>query len=178
MILILTQSGRTGKNRLIAEDCATIINHFSSIEPDIKNFDEVSNDALKGYDKIVMIVPEWNRSIPFTLKQMIDNAEWPSLLKNKDIYLIGTSGGIGGNMFNLYKRLGDMKLQVKNLIKLNNEEISTCNEYLKDLPEDISDINELEVMIGNNKDLSRAYDLGKTEALQMINEQLEKIKNC
>ena len=81
-------------------------------------------------------------------------------------------------MFNLYKRSGDMKLQVKNLIKLNNEEISTCNEYLKDLPEDISDINELEVMIGNNKDLSRAYDLGKTEALQMINEQLEKIKNC
>ena len=101
MILILTQSGRTGKNRLIAEDCATIINHFSSIEPDIKNFDEVSNDALKGYDKIVMIVPEWNRSIPFTLKQMIDNAEWPSLLKNKDIYLIGTSGGIGGNMLGI-----------------------------------------------------------------------------
>ena len=48
-----------------------------------------------------MVVPEWNRSMPFTLKQMIDNAGWPSALKNKDIYLIGTSGGIGGNMLGI-----------------------------------------------------------------------------
>ena len=81
-------------------------------------------------------------------------------------------------MFNLYKRLKNMKTQLKNLIKLNGEEIKASNEFLKDLPIDILDIQELEVMIGNNKDLSRAYDLGRMEALQEISEHLENIKNC
>ena len=99
MILILTQSSKTGKNRLISEDCATLIKHFSGVEPSIKNFDEVDEEYLKqDFDKIVMIVPEWNGSIPYTLKKMIDESGWPSQLKDKDIYLIGTSGGIGGNM--------------------------------------------------------------------------------
>jgi len=71
-----------------------------------------------------------------------------------------------------------MKTQLKNLIKLNGEEIKASNEFLKDLPIDILDIQELEVMIGNNKDLSRAYDLGRMEALQEISEHLENIKNC
>ena len=98
MILILTQSSKIGKNRLIAEDCATLIRHFSGNEPTIRNFDEYESFNLEDYNQIIMVVPEWNRSIPFTLKQMIDNAGWPSKLKDKDIYLIGTSGGIGGNM--------------------------------------------------------------------------------
>jgi NAD(P)H-dependent FMN reductase len=98
MILILTQSSKKGKNQLIAEDCATLVRHFfSNVESSIRNFDE-GHIPFEDYDKVVMVVPEWNGSIPFTLKQMIDNSGWPSALKNKDIYLIGTSGGIGGNM--------------------------------------------------------------------------------
>jgi hypothetical protein len=71
-----------------------------------------------------------------------------------------------------------MKSQLKNLIELNDEEIQECDMHLKDLPEDIEGIIELEVMIGNNKDLSRAYDLGRKEALEMIKEHLEHLKNC
>ena len=71
-----------------------------------------------------------------------------------------------------------MKNQLKNLIKLNNEEMKECKTYLKDLPEDISDLQELNIMIGNNKDLARAYDLGKLDAHEMIKDHLEDIKNC
>ena len=99
MILILTQSSNTGQNYLLAKDCQTLIKHFSEIEADIKNFDD--DIDLRLYDKILMIVPEWNRSIPYTLKSMIDNSGWPSELKGKEIWMIGTSGGLGGNMIGL-----------------------------------------------------------------------------
>lgn len=99
MILILTQSSNTGQNYLLAKDCQTLIKHFSEIEADIKNFDDDIDLSL--YDKILMIVPEWNRSIPYTLKSMIDNSGWPSELKGKEVWMIGTSGGIGGNMIGL-----------------------------------------------------------------------------
>tara|TARA_R110000765_G_scaffold192984_1_gene298478 strand:- start:1076 stop:1291 length:216 start_codon:yes stop_codon:yes gene_type:complete len=69
-----------------------------------------------------------------------------------------------------------MKAKLNNLIHLNNEELENCNEILRDLPEDIKDIKELETLIGNNKDLSRAYDLGKKDTLEMITEQLKNIK--
>lgn len=99
MILILTQSSNTGQNYLLAKDCQTLIKHFSEIEADIKNFDDDIDLSL--YDKILMIVPEWNRSIPYTLKSMIDNSGWPSELKGKEVWMIGTSGGLGGNMIGL-----------------------------------------------------------------------------
>ena len=99
MILILTQSSNTGQNYLLAKDCQTLIKHFSEIEADIKNFDD--DIDLRLYDKILMIVPEWNRSIPYTLKSMIDNSGWPSELKGKEVWMIGTSGGLGGNMIGL-----------------------------------------------------------------------------
>ena len=50
------------------------------------------------YDKILMVIPEWNRSIPYTLKSLIDNSGWPSKFKGKEVWMIGTSGGLGGNM--------------------------------------------------------------------------------
>jgi putative NADPH-quinone reductase len=92
MILVLTQSSNTGQNYLLAQDCQTLIKHFSEIEADIKNFDD--DIDLDLYDKILMIVPEWNRSIPYTLKSLIDNSGWPSEFKGKEVWMIGTSGGI------------------------------------------------------------------------------------
>jgi NAD(P)H-dependent FMN reductase len=99
MILVLTQSSNTGQNYLLAQDCQTLIKHFSEIEADIKNFDD--DIDLDLYDKILMIVPEWNRSIPYTLKSLIDNSGWPSKFKGKEVWMIGTSGGIGGNMIGI-----------------------------------------------------------------------------
>ena len=70
-----------------------------------------------------------------------------------------------------------MKEKIKNLVKNTDFDISQCDEYLKDLPEDIEDVSELEDMIGNNKDLSRAYDLGRRDTLRAIKNELENIKN-
>ena len=47
-------------------------------------------------------------------------------------------------------------------------EIKDCDEFLKDLPEDISNIDELSNMIDNNKDMSRSYDLGRKKAYEEI----------
>ena len=98
MILLLTQSSKTGANYLLAEDCKKLIEHFGK-EAEILNFnDEVD---VEKYESFFMIVPEWNRSIPYTLKSLIDNSGWPSKFNNKDVYMIGTSGGIGGNMIGI-----------------------------------------------------------------------------
>lgn len=98
MILLLTQSSKTGANYKLAEDCKTLIKHFGKTA-EIKNFnDEID---IQEYESFIMIVPEWNRSIPFTLKSLIDNSGWPSAFYNKDVYMIGTSASIGGNMIGL-----------------------------------------------------------------------------
>ncbi len=98
MILILTQSSKTGANYKLAEDCKTLVKHFGK-NAEIKNFnDEID---IQEYESFIMIVPEWNRSIPFTLKSLIDNSGWPSAFNDKDVYMIGTSASIGGNMLGL-----------------------------------------------------------------------------
>jgi len=99
MILILTQSSNTGQNYLLAQDCKTLIKHFSGLDADISNFDDEVD--IEMYDKVLMIVPEWNRSIPYTLKSLIDNSGWPSQFKGKEVWMIGTSGGLGGNMIGI-----------------------------------------------------------------------------
>lgn len=64
-------------------------------EIDIVNFsDDVNFDEFK---RIIFVVPEWNGSIPWTLKKMIDDSGWPSKLKNKKVSIIGTSGSFSGN---------------------------------------------------------------------------------
>ena len=98
MILLLTQSSNTGANYLLAQDCKKLIEHFGK-QAEIKNFDDEIN--IEDYESFFMIVPEWNRSIPYTLKSLIDNSGWPTKFNNKDIYLIGSSGGIGGNMIGI-----------------------------------------------------------------------------
>ena len=102
MILVLSQSGPKGKNRLLADDCIRLLEHFTNDEGTsivYRNFnDDDIQYQLEKSEKIVMVIPEWNASIPYTLKKTIDESGWPSSLKNKTIGLIGTSGGHGGNM--------------------------------------------------------------------------------
>jgi hypothetical protein len=44
------------------------------------------------------IMPEWNGSYPAFFKQLVDNAGWPNMLKNKKVMLVGYSGGFSGNI--------------------------------------------------------------------------------
>ena len=67
-----------------------------------------------------------------------------------------------------------MKDHILSLHKHCEDEITICDDYLKDLPTDIESIEELEDMLGNNKDLSRAYDLGRKETLKEIKNLLKK----
>ena len=69
----------------------------------------------------------------------------------------------------------EMKQKIKKAIEDAEKEIKDCNEYLKDLPDDIEDVNELENIIGNNKDMSRAYDLGRRQSLEEIKNLWEEL---
>ena len=67
-----------------------------------------------------------------------------------------------------------MKDKIKKIEKDCINEIEECDEFLKDLPEDIDGIEEFNEVILNNKDLSRAYDLGRKEAFE---EAVRKLKS-
>ena len=71
----------------------------------------------------------------------------------------------------------EMKDKIKQAIETANKEIIDCNNYLKDLPEDIETVDELDEIIGNNKDMSRAYDLGRRDTLKEIHQMLQELKN-
>ena len=71
-------------------------------------------------------------------------------------------------MFDFYKQLKKMKDHIQKIRQDCAIEIKDCDEFLKDLPEDVSNVDELSNMIDNNKDMSRAYDLGKKRAYEEI----------
>ena len=69
---------------------------------------------------------------------------------------------------------------IKNIKDIRNqckEEVLNCKEYLNDLPNDIEDTKELSNIIGNNKDMSRAYDLGRMEAFEELEKMLQEIND-
>jgi len=77
-------------------------------------------------------------------------------------------------MFDNLKKLNRLKERLKEFENDCIDEINACEEFLKDLPEDIEDIKEFDEVILNNKDLSRAYDLGRKEAFE---EAVRKLKS-
>ena len=95
--LLLTQSGADGNNQLILDDIGTIIKAYDEHSHITKrNFSDLfparTEFEVRDSETIVMVVPEWNGSIPYMLKQAIDQSGWPSYFKGKDIVLIGTCG--------------------------------------------------------------------------------------
>jgi len=95
--LLLTQSGSSGKNQMILDDIRTLIQAYDDHSHITKrNFSDLfparTETEVRDADTIIMVVPEWNGSIPYTLKQAIDQSGWPSYFKGKDIALIGTCG--------------------------------------------------------------------------------------
>ena len=96
-VLIITHSSPNGLNQKQAVECMNILgsNNSFCIEIDPQC---VVDDQLDPPDRIIMIVPEWNGSFPYTFKKLIDDSGYPSWLKDKSILLIGTSNTTFGNV--------------------------------------------------------------------------------
>ena len=72
-----------------------------------------------------------------------------------------------------------IKENLKDHQHLVEGEIDELDNYLRDLPSDIQDLKELNEVISNNKDMSRAYDLGRREAFEEFKSMLKEIReNC
>ena len=82
-------------------------------------------------------------------------------------------------MFKLSKRISMIKHNIEDHQKLVSDELDSLDTFLEDLSNDIKDVKELNEVIGNNKDMSRAYDLGRQEAFIEFESMLNEIrKNC
>ena len=79
-------------------------------------------------------------------------------------------------MFNNYKELKDLIGKVFKLYTYCQDETDICDKYLEDLPNDVDSISEFENMIDNNKDLSRAYDLGRKKTLEELQHLIDEFK--
>ena len=135
--LILTESSPTGKNQKIVNDIQNLIEHYTqNANFSKKNFSELSpivaEVKIKESDVIIMVVPEWNNSFPWTLKQLIDNSGWPSVFKGKKIILIGTCGGMKSN-FEGIKHLRQILNYIGAIVKLDSVYFKGLS---KDLPKE------------------------------------------
>ena len=100
-ILIITHSSPNGLNQRQVMECANVIG-FTNHDLEIcLTPDQVDNQMIEAHDKIIMIVPEWNASFPWSFKKMIDDSEWPSVFEGKAILLVGTSSTTFGNIMGI-----------------------------------------------------------------------------
>ena len=100
-ILIITHGLDNGTNNRQAMECANVIGGTPSnnAETTVKNDPlSVSREDILEADKIVMVVPEWNCSFPWTFKKMIDDSGYPSAFNGKPVFMIGTSVTTFGNI--------------------------------------------------------------------------------
>lgn len=98
-ILIVTHSTPTGLNQRQAMECANLIGFTKHDLTICLNPEEVEDISI--FDKIIMIVPEWNCSFPWTFKKMIDDSGYPSKLQDRKVLLIGTSNTTFGNIIGI-----------------------------------------------------------------------------
>jgi NAD(P)H-dependent FMN reductase len=105
-ILIITQSSPEGLNQKVALECKRIVEGAfeltnQTFNIDIDNSSTVPPGSISNYDRIIMIVPEWNGSFPHTFKALIDSSGWPSSFEEKAVLLVGTSNSDFGNIMGL-----------------------------------------------------------------------------
>lgn len=146
-VLIITQSSIEGMNYRVARHCRSIIKDVPGTKTLIINASEVSNDMLREWDHHIWIVPEWNHSFPYIFKKIIDDSEYPSILKNKRILLLGTSETTFGNIMGISHlehilrwigvRVFDRKICIPNLgekkkesLILDDRTIETINLFI------------------------------------------------
>ena len=77
------------------------IYHDKLIEYKIVNASEAEPLSINNYTHIIMVVPEWNGSFPYTFKSLIDSSGYPSAFKKKKILLVGTSDTTFGNIMGI-----------------------------------------------------------------------------
>jgi len=95
--LILTHSTPTGINYKVCEDISSIVNgSIHNIQ--IVMVTEASEPHFEDVDKIIMVIPEWNGSIHWTFKKLIDDSGWHSFFLGKQVLLIGTANTSFGNV--------------------------------------------------------------------------------
>ena len=136
--LLLTQSQKkSGKNWQILNDIQNLIEHYTqNANIAKKNFSELSpviaEVKIKESDVIIMVVPEWNGSMPYTVKKLIDASGWPSILKGKKVVLIGTCGSMESD-FEGIKHLRYILDYVGAIVKLDSVYFKGLS---KDLPKE------------------------------------------
>lgn len=100
-ILIVTQSSEGGLNNLQMMEIINLLGGKGLQISTLKDANLVKKTDVQNADKIIMIVPEWNGSFPWTFKKMIDDSEYPSFFKGKSILLVGTSSSSFGNIMGI-----------------------------------------------------------------------------
>ena len=100
-ILIISQTSQSGLNGLQMMEIVNILGGKDLEISTKKEADQVEYYDIERADKIIMIVPEWNGSFPWTFKKMIDFSGYPSSLEGKSILLIGTSSSTFGNLLGI-----------------------------------------------------------------------------
>ncbi len=101
-------------------------------------FRTYANKLFNTHEKILIVVPEYNASIPGILKLVIDCAD-PEIFKNKRIALTGVATGRGGNIrglnhlteiFHYLKaEVYSNKLPISMIRSLLDEEMNLLDEY-------------------------------------------------
>ena len=97
-ILIITHSTPNGLNGRQVSECANVIGFTNHNIKMILNPEEVTKNDIDEHDRIIMIVPEWNSSFPWSFKKMIDDSGYPSHFEDKNIFIVGTSTTTFGNI--------------------------------------------------------------------------------
>ena len=100
-VLIVTQTSSEGLNNLQMMEIVNMLGGKGLEIHTIKEADTVEYYNLANADQIIMIVPEWNGSFPWTFKKLIDYSGYPSVLEGKPILLVGTSSSSFGNLMGI-----------------------------------------------------------------------------
>lgn len=103
-LLVITQSNIGGLNRTIANTCSYMAEHIchdSLRKVTVANASEFPPTEVSEYTHVIMVVPEWNGSFPYTFKSLIDGSGYPSSFKKKKILLVGTSDTTFGNIMGI-----------------------------------------------------------------------------
>jgi chromate reductase, NAD(P)H dehydrogenase (quinone) len=100
-ILIISQTSQSGLNGLQMMEIVNILGGKGLEISTKKEANDVEHYDITNADKIIMIVPEWNGSFPWTFKKLIDFSGYPSVLEDKPILLVGTSSSTFGNLMGI-----------------------------------------------------------------------------
>jgi NAD(P)H-dependent FMN reductase len=101
-IAIITQSSEEGVNYGICNKIKEeITKENNNVVVIYENPQQIDYKSALSCDRIIMVIPEWNMSFPFTFKKMIDDSGWPSYFENKQIMLVGTSNTGYGNVLGI-----------------------------------------------------------------------------